>query len=250
MITDRLRLVVVLGSLFSVFAVAGCTSDSEGVNDGGKDTVGADDARAPDGVLPDSAAPDSAVPDSAAPDGAVADGAAPDSVVADSLAVGDGAASVTIHGTLKGSSPAGARILVLWTVSAGSPDYSYKAGELQVTGGTFSGTLAAPPPAALNNGVLGVANLILVPDSFSLPDGKVADFNAIKTALIGGAETHAVIYLASPMSMPWADRFGTGFSCGELAPPLPGKSFDTFEPTDCGALEVTVATKPDWPNWT
>src|SRR5438046_2813622 len=77
---------------------------------------------------------------------------------------------VTFSGTIQvrnGTTvPANARVLALWGVSSTSPNYSYVYGVGTVNaGGTFSITFSADPPtAALNDGQLGVALLILTTD--------------------------------------------------------------------------------------
>ena len=85
---------------------------------------------------------------------------------------------VTVSGTIENLNgatiPANARVLVVWTVSATSPEYSYVFGSGTIdTGGSFSITFDGPPPSdALNAGQLGVGLVILTTDQ-SLGTGKV-----------------------------------------------------------------------------
>ena len=143
-------------------------------------------------------------------------------------------------------------MIAIWTVSAGN-DYSYKFGETAVTGGTFQMNVASPPPsAAINLGYLGVATLILFKAGFALPDGKIADVEALEPQAIGAAEQFVLIYrpaqLPSSINQAWLKDFPPGLSCGRIS----GKqgSFVTFGPTDCSAVEVIVTPDPKGPNWT
>ena len=125
---------------------------------------------------------------------------------------------VTISGTIQirnGSTiPANARVLVLWGVSSGSPDYDYVFGEGTVAPvpGTFSVTFTAnPPDAALNNGTLGVGLVILTTDQ-ALAEGQVPATYQFP-GLLGLSEDHSVIFVKSAVSatdLTWGPRFPTG----------------------------------------
>src|SRR5688572_17150544 len=71
--------------------------------------------------------------------------------------------------------PADARVVVVWGVSSGTPDYGYVFGEgvLDRNAGTFRVQFDGPPPAAaLNAGVLGVGLVVATTDQ-SLQNGDV-----------------------------------------------------------------------------
>jgi len=147
--------------------------------------------------------------------------------------------------------PANSKVMLLWDVAAGSPDYSYKFGEAKVTGNTYKLTLSGPPPtAALNFGEVGVAYIILTRATFVQPAGKVTDSKAVGAAMLGGAEQHVVIRKTPNLkhfSNAWVGSFPVGLSCGKVA----GKtgSFVTFVPVSGTGVDLTVSTKVSLPNW-
>jgi hypothetical protein len=163
---------------------------------------------------------------------------------------------ITFSGTiqvLNGTTvPANARVLALWGVSAGSPDYSYVYGTGTVnSNGTFTITFDAEPPAeALNSGELGVALLILTTDQ-TLAQGKVPA-NYSFPGLIGMTEDHSVIFtknLTGAYAAGWPDRFA-GYGAGEVERSTTG--FDTFRSVALDALKIVVdnLNNINPPNWT
>jgi hypothetical protein len=163
---------------------------------------------------------------------------------------------ITFSGTiqvLNGTTvPANARVLAMWGVSAGSPDYSYVYGTGTVnSNGTFTITFDAEPPAeALNNGEVGVALLILTTDQ-TLAEGRVPD-NYNFSGVIGMTEDHSVIFtknLTGPRASDWPNRFA-GYGAGEVERSTTG--FDTFKSVALNALKIVVDNPDniDPPNWT
>jgi hypothetical protein len=151
--------------------------------------------------------------------------------------------------------PENAKVVVLWSVSSGSPDYLYKFGEGTSSGVTFALPLPTPPPAeALNRAELGVGLVLLMPTDFSQADGRVTDEDVFVDALIGAAGQYAIIYKANAqVAEPgWTSLFPVGYSCGKGVEAPAGSSHDTFEPVSCASISITVddAGNIDFVNWT
>ncbi len=152
--------------------------------------------------------------------------------------------------------PANARLIAVWGVSAGSPDYSYVFGEGTINRftGTFRIEFDQPPPVnALNHGVLGVAFLIATTDQ-SLKDGDSLTGSSSTAQIIGVTGQHAVIFVDHQDTLyvnTWVPSFPTGYSVG-VGVKVPGSVFDKFEPVsrsspiliidDLGNIEIV--------NWT
>ena len=152
--------------------------------------------------------------------------------------------------------PDGARVVVLWTVSSGSPDYDYVYGTGTVDRATnrFAVTFDAPPPAeALNQpDGLGVGLVLLTTDA-TLGEGRLpVGYDTSK--IIGASGQHAVIYLSGdPAKEPaaWLRAFGRGFNAGEGIT-IPGSTFDGFAPVSADAIRLIVddLANIDVVNWT
>jgi hypothetical protein len=129
--------------------------------------------------------------------------------------------------------PADARLVAVWGVTSGSPDYAYVFGEGTINRftGTFHIRFDRPPPTeALNAGVLGVGFVIATTDQ-SLKDGDV--ITSTMTGVIGITAQHAVIFVASheAVQVPeWVAAFDTGYAVG-VGVKVPG-TFDKFEPAN------------------
>lgn len=146
--------------------------------------------------------------------------------------------------------PGEGKVLVIWAVAAGSPDYSYKYGEGASSGTSFTLTLpTAPPEEALGDyspaglGQLGVGLLSLVPSDFQLPDGRVTDLEAIRAARVGVSRRHAIIWRAGPWEqseLGWPSSFPDGqYACGRCVED-DNDFFDNYEPVDCAEVEILV----------
>jgi hypothetical protein len=128
---------------------------------------------------------------------------------------------------------ANARLVAVWGVSSGTPDYGYVFGEgaINRATGTFRIRFDQPPPLeALNAGALGVAFIIATTDQ-SLKDGDVIT-SAPMTKLIGVTAQHAVIFVRSrqeAVQLPsWVATFDTGYAVG-VGVKVPGETFDKFQ---------------------
>ncbi len=167
----------------------------------------------------------------------------------------------TVSGTVRDESdfpiPLGARVLVAWQVSSGSPDYSLVFGEgsLDRDAGAFQlGFFEAPPQEALNANGLGVGVLIVVDDP-ALGSGDRLEGDEDFAGVLGIAENHAVIYIEgdpaeidSPSD--WVGSFEEGFNVGrgiDLGGP-----FDGFEPVSPGEIVITLDDLEDleFVDWT
>ncbi|HZI14728.1 MAG TPA: hypothetical protein VE153_30450 [Myxococcus sp.] len=171
----------------------------------------------------------------------------------------DAGSAFTVGGSLTAAAgkqvPASAKLMVLWAVSSGSPDYVYKFGEGTSTGASFSLQLPQLPPAdALNRGELGVGLMLLEPGTYALADGRYEDADPPFEQALGAAGQYAIIYKAKEQvaGPAWAERFPVGYSCGKGAPPATTGGFETFEPVSCASISVTVddIDNIEFVNWT
>ena len=146
--------------------------------------------------------------------------------------------------------PAGAKAVVVWSVSSGSPDYTYAYG-----GGSTSGTQvfvsfsATPPVEALNAGKLGIGIVGIVDSSSPISEGKLTKADLDSFQFLSGG--HAVIYRATNevhTIKGWEANFPQGYACGRCVRADSG--FDTFEVVDCKEIEVEPAATADVCNWT
>jgi hypothetical protein len=156
--------------------------------------------------------------------------------------------------------PDAAAVDIVWGVSATSPDYAYAFGHGATTKESFELDLSADPPAeALNGGVLGVGNIVLVPTGKEPKEGKLAeaDQTAIEGSALGASTDYVVIFKKGTgkpdkSTLTWPDKFSEGYSCGKVVRATAGMTFDTFEPVDCATVTIKI---DDWknlnfPNWT
>ena len=162
--------------------------------------------------------------------------------------------AVTITGVIENRNaatiPANARVVVLWGVSSGSPDYSFAFGTGTVSpGGEFSITFDGPPPeAALNNGTLGVGLVLLTTDQ-SLAEGQLpSDYSF--PGLLGFTEDHSIIYRSGTTGIDWAAAFPPEYSVGEVQRSNVG--FDSFIRVGLDDLRLVVDMIQNLnpPNWT
>jgi len=152
--------------------------------------------------------------------------------------------------------PADARLVVIWGVSSGSPDYSYVYGEgvIDRITGTIHVRFDGPPPAeALNAGVLGVGFLVATTDQ-ALKDGDVITNGSQLTGILGITAQHAVIFVGThPDTMQmgdWVPAFETGYGLG-VGVKVPG-TFDKFVPTSPSSalLIIDALANIEVVNWT
>lgn len=140
--------------------------------------------------------------------------------------------------------PGNARVLVLWSVSSGTPDYTYVFGEgVLLDGGTsFQVELPeAPPAAALNADLLGVGFVVLTTNQDAGLGDDLADIPT--SEILGVTGWHGVIYLnRDPNDLPrhvsWASEFNAGYNVGQGVEAE--SSFDWFEPVAPGTMELIV----------
>lgn len=152
--------------------------------------------------------------------------------------------------------PDDARVLVLWVVSAASPDYSYVFGEGELTdgGAGFRVELTeAPPSAALNNDRLGVG-LVLLTRNQTIKPGDDLD-SLPPEEVLGLAGWHAIVYVngdpaAVANLVSWAGAFTTGYGVGRGVEVQ--NDFDRFEPAAPSTLQLIVDDLENIPivNWT
>jgi len=157
--------------------------------------------------------------------------------------------SGTIQNNTQSPVPANARLLVVWVVSSGSPDYTYVFGEgtIDRDAGTFEVRITDPPPtAALNDARLGVGVIVLTTNA-TVSTGD--DMDAVPQAdFVGAAGRHGVIYIAgdpadAAQSRAWALDFTHGYGVG-VGVSVPG-DFDKFAPTNASGVVLVV---DDWEN--
>ena len=150
--------------------------------------------------------------------------------------------------------PANARLLAVWGVSAGTPDYSYVFGEGTINRltGTFRIRFDQTPPIkALNRGALGVAFIIATTDQ----SVQVGDSSPSWTGAIGITGQHAVIFIQNRATLPtptWVDAFDDGYSVGVGVKALPSEVFDTFAPTSRSSPVLIIDDRANIEvvNWT
>lgn len=148
--------------------------------------------------------------------------------------------------------PADSKLVVIWSVSASSPDYLYKWGDGQTDGKTFMVTLMGdPPPEAINAGFVGVGIIVLVPSNYVVPEGKLTSTqsNDLQAKLLAYSAQHAIIFHpnASQSPYPWSSQFSNGYECAKCGP-VPA-SFDEWIPTKCSDIILVDINQPAC-NWT
>jgi hypothetical protein len=158
----------------------------------------------------------------------------------------------TIQNNTGAPLPDNTRLLVVWQVTSGSPDYSYVFGQgtVNAEAGTFRVELDQPPPAqALNNGNLGVG-IIVATTNQTLGDGGNVD--QILDELIGAAGRYGVIYVgpSGAQSPQWASGFPTGYGVGVGVDVE--NDFDQFQPASPSSvvLIIDALENIDFVNWT
>jgi hypothetical protein len=162
-----------------------------------------------------------------------------------------------VSGTIQNNTgqpiPAGTRLLVGWTVTSGSLDYSYTFGEgtIDAAAGTFRIVFnEPPPPEALNTGGLGVG-IIVATTNPAVGNGFHLD-QLSPSELVGAAGRYGIIYIADPnIQIPlWATAFTPGYGVGVGVDAVNG--FDIFQPTSQTGVVLIIdnLANIDFVNWT
>jgi hypothetical protein len=180
-------------------------------------------------------------------------------LAASAIACGDDGPSdsFVVTGTIQNNTgsplPPNTRLLVVWQVSSGTPDYSYVFGKgtVDANAGTFRIQLDQPPPAAaLNAGSLGVG-VIVATTNQTVDDGGTID-DATLAEVVGAAGRYGVIYVApsGAQNPEWATEFDTGYAVGVGVDVV--NDFDRFEPADPSSvvLLIDALENIDFVNWT
>lgn len=161
-----------------------------------------------------------------------------------------------ISGTLTGavdSLPDDAEVVIMWSVSATSPDYShvFGKGEINLRSRSFSVVFEEnPPERALNAGMLGVGVIVVARKGTFENHQEFSEWS--NDDFFGGATNNAVIFIrpVMPGFRGWEDNFKEGFSVGKGVD-LEGE-FDGFEPTSPSKIEITIDDMEnlEFVNWT
>jgi len=151
--------------------------------------------------------------------------------------------------------PPNARLLVVWVVSSGSPDYSYVFGEGTINrdAGTFEVGMTDPPPAAaLNAGALGVGIVVVTTNATVSTGDDLEDIP--EEDMLGAAGWYGVIYVGDPAAAEqvriWSADFDSGYGVG-VGEEVPG-SFDRFVPTNASSVLLIIddLSNITFVNWT
>lgn len=180
-----------------------------------------------------------------------------------------------INGTLRYNKavtlPATSRVIVLYQVSSGSPDYSYvlASAPVDLSKNTFRIVLpATPPDSALNRTATvptdsayyraGVAGIILVDDKGGEFKVGVMSTNLPISLMLGMVNNVGVMYRAGTDTVvgrriPWMVKFPQGHSLGNGV--IVSGGSDYFEPIPAASIELLVDPTPDpgtfvFPDWT
>lgn len=169
----------------------------------------------------------------------------------------DSSDGFVITGTIQNNTgapvPANTRLLVVWQVSSGTPDYSYVFGQgtFDPAAGTFRIQLdQLPPTQALNLGTLGVGIIVATTNQTLGPGDDVGEVPI--SDLIGAAGRYGVIFRAEEGAQvrEWATAFDTGYSVGVGVDVV--DDFDRFEPTSPSNVVLVIddLENIDFVNWT
>lgn len=147
--------------------------------------------------------------------------------------------------------PEGTKVVVLWSVFAGSPDYLYAFGAGSTKGASVYVSLSGPPPAeALNDGKIGIGLVATVAAGTDIAEGKLE--GDIESAVQGFSPDHAIIYRNSTeqvLKSGWDVTFPQGYACGRCQRAEAG--FDGYAVDDCANLKIVpMSANPDACNFT
>jgi hypothetical protein len=166
-------------------------------------------------------------------------------------ATGGASGAFSFNAVADGAAPAGGKVVVIWSVSSGSPDYSYSFGSGSSQGTqvfvSFSGN---PPAEALNSGVLGIGIVAVVESSVVVPEGRLSKDTFGSLAFV--SPRHAVVFRGAydaGLRSGWDKDFPQGFACGECVDQDAG--FDSFRVVDCSTIKLVPYSKDvKFCNWT
>jgi hypothetical protein len=159
----------------------------------------------------------------------------------------------TVSGTLNYRKqiqvPDNARVVVVWGVTAVSPDYSYVFGEgtIDFENNSFEIEFNGPPPSeALNwvgSSALGVGVLIITTDQ-TLGTGILLPESFSETDILGASGQYRIIYANGNLEtleklLGWLNAFNQGYSAGKGIE-IPNSIFDGFEPIDPTTIEIII----------
>ncbi len=154
--------------------------------------------------------------------------------------------------------PNNARVVVMWGVTAGSPDkmFMYGSGTINKSTNTFSVSfLSDVPLKALNQGNFGLG-LILLTTNQQMKDGdEFTDQSFDETEILGVVAENALIYIkGEPNAVTWrnwAEKFKTGYNVGQAV--WKDQGFDEYEPKTSSEpilLIIDDLKNIKLPNWT
>lgn len=167
---------------------------------------------------------------------------------------GEDTTSRSVKGSVIGTQiPQQAKAVVIWSVSSGSPDYSYKYGEGTFRDAKFTVSLPGDVPTeAINSYGIGIGVVALVPPGTPIPDGRVSggehdgQATGAELEVLGFTTEYAIIWkTASARDLSWSSSFPVGMSCGICLPAVEGEVFDSFVPIDCSTVKIETASDPD-----
>ena len=156
--------------------------------------------------------------------------------------------------------PENARVLVVWSVTAGYPDYSYVFGEgtIDINNNSFEIEFdKLPPPESLNwydSGVLGVGTVIITTNQ-ALKTGSMLPESFSESDILGASGQYSIIYVNGNFEtlggLNWCNQFNQGYSAGKGIV-IPNSAFDGFEPINQTTIEIIMDDLENilFVNWT
>lgn len=158
-----------------------------------------------------------------------------------------GAGDVTgfeVAGIVNGGAAMSGSLLALWTLPTADGEQFYKLGDGTTYATRFDIILDDPPDAALRDGV-GVALLVQLPPISTVPDGIVANPNALRAT--GSSADHAIVYVrGAPAEPAWVTAFGPRFSCARCVRSASGLARFELAPCIEVAIQQPAAEPCDW----
>jgi len=163
---------------------------------------------------------------------------------------------LTLSGPIEGDPRTPTEVVLVWEVSAGNPDYAFLWGRSEVTSERYTLSVSDWPDfAALNNGTIGVAHVVLVKVD-RLNDGQLGQeqLRLLREVTRGGAEGWAVVFKVPglPRDDSSLGSLPDGYTCARGTEPAAGGTFDGFEAADCGEVPIRLGAfdEIEFVNWT